>query len=97
MSLEGGELLRGEVVEEVPAHALDVHGRGGFERGEALVGEHGELTAPIGGARLAAHPAQLLEPATACDSRLRDDWVASASSLMRRRRPGVSESITRIS
>ena len=35
--------------------------------------------------------------ATACESRLREDCVASASSLIRMRRPGASDSRTRIS
>ena len=44
------------------AHALDVHRRRGLQRGEALVGEDGELTAAVLGADLPAHPAALLEP-----------------------------------
>ena len=51
-----------ELVEQVRAHALDVHRRGGLERGEALVGEDGELPAAVLGADLPAHPAALLEP-----------------------------------
>ena len=86
-----------ERVEQVPAYPLDVAGRGGGERREALVGEHGELAAPVGGAVLAAHPAGSSSRATACDRRLREEPHASASSLIRSVRSGASESRTRIS
>ena len=61
MSRKCEELLRRQLIEEVAAHALDVHRRRGLERREPVVGQDGELTAPIGGTRLAPHPAQLLE------------------------------------
>ena len=56
------QLRGGEQIEEVAPHALDVQGRGRLERGEAFVGEHGERSASILGARLPAHPPELLEP-----------------------------------
>ena len=43
----------GQVGEEMTAHAVDVDGRGGLERGVARVGEHRQGHPPVGGARRA--------------------------------------------
>src|SRR6266542_4589731 len=47
------DLAAVEVGEEVPADAVDVHGRRSLERGEAGVGEHRQRDPAVGGARLA--------------------------------------------
>src|SRR3954466_438115 len=56
------DLLGGELVEQMRAHALDVHRRGGLQGGEPLLGEDGELAAAVVRADLPADPAALLQP-----------------------------------
>ena len=87
-----------QLVEEVAAHALDVHRRRGLERGEPVVGEHGELTAPVGRrtSRVAPSRAPRAGPPRATAG------CATTGSRRRARScgargPGVSDSITRIS
>src|ERR1700730_2065144 len=55
-------LLTAEPVEEVAPDALDVPGSRRLQHPEALVGEHRDHAPPVGGAGLATHPAELLEP-----------------------------------
>src|SRR5690606_14985146 len=59
---ETAELFGCERVEQGPAHLLDVAGRGRLQRGEAVVGEHRDVAAPVFRAALAADPAALLQP-----------------------------------
>jgi hypothetical protein len=54
-------LLRRQRVEEMRPHTLDMPGRGGFERSEPGVGQHGELAPAVGRAELTPHPTVLLE------------------------------------
>jgi hypothetical protein len=56
------DLLRGQLVEQVPPDALDVDRGRGLERLEAVVGEDGELPAAVLLADLTPDPAALLEP-----------------------------------
>ena len=95
---EGLQLVRGEDVEEVLADGRDMAGRRGGQRGEAGVGEGGHPAAAVavGGAAPTTQPC-FSSAETAWDSRLREDWDASASSLIRWQRPGASDSRTRIS
>ena len=84
-----------ELVEQVRAHALHVHRRGGLEGGEPVVGEDGELTAAVAPRNLPAHPAAFLQPRDRVRERLREGRrgrrarsSASSARAPRRARPG---------
>ena len=79
-------LLRGQRVEQVRTHALDMAWCRGLEGGETRIGQDGELPTTVGGARLSSHPAvffqscdRMRQPATRRHRSVREVAHAQAS------------------